>query len=256
MTRSLLLFLLAFAVAACTKDEAVAPTPDNRPSPAATAPAAPVPAGEPEQALVTAVTSLKREPNDAAKVDAADGKKVSNWVATLYRGEQVTVLKVQDDWAAIKASDESTGWMKKTDLLPNEGTSLATVFETVKTFNRPDLLALNAARTIESGTLLFVVKTKDQFSEVNFQGKATAWVLSEKLNMDVNEIAAAKLVNKIRWLKAKKDPAADQFLELARSQFGGSRLVTMFDEAAKAGTEPGEAAAPEGAGTAPAGGAN
>jgi SH3-like domain-containing protein len=233
------------ALVACSKDEMAKSTPEGQVGVAAPAgvPAAVVePKGEPETALVTSVTSLKKEPDDAAKIDGAGGKKVNNWVATLYRGEQVGVVKVQEDWAQVTTSDESTGWMKKDGLLPSEGTTLATIFETVKTFNRPDLLTLNATRTLEAGSLLVVVKTKDQFSEVNFQGKQTAWVLSEKLNMDGTEIAAAKLVNKIRWLKAKKDPAADQFLELAKSQFSTSRLVGMFDEVVRP-----DGAAPEGA---------
>ncbi len=233
------LSVVIFAVA-CSKEQA--PTPPQPQGPqlggaaAAVAPAG-APQAQAEEALVTGVTSLKREASDAQKLDDAAGKKVNNWVATLYRGEVVTVQSVKDDWAQVKASDDSTGWVKKDVLLPSEGTTLATLFEEAKTFNRPDLLAMNAKLTLEPGALLFVLKTKEQFSEVNVQGKTTAWVLSERLSTDSNEIAAAKIVNKIKWLKAKKDPQAKEFLELAKSQFGSSRLVGMLDEADKAGAD-------------------
>ena len=258
MKRSVFFLILAIcSLVACSKQEAAKPT-DGQVGVTGTAPTVSgEPKGQSEEALVTAVTSIKKEADEAAKIDGPGGKKINNWVATLYRGEQVTVLKVQDDWAQVKASDENIGWMKKDGLLPSEGTTLATIFETVKTFNRPDLLALNANRTLDPGSLLVVVKTKDQFSEVNYQGKQTAWVLSEKLNMDGTEIAAAKLVNKVRWLKGKKDPAADQFLELAKSQFSSSKLVGMFDEVTKPdAAAAGEGAAPAGDAAAPGAGPN
>jgi len=224
---------------------------DSEPSPSAAvesakdslAPAAPEAAAAREQALVTSVTSIRRERDEAAKVAGPDGKQVSNWVATLYRGEVVSVLKVQEDWAQVEASDTNMGWMKKDALLPVEGTTLATVLEPVKTFTRPDLMALNATqkgageaavvtvRTVEPGALLIVLKTKDQFSEVNLQGKSSTWILSEKLSVEANEIAAAKLITKYRWLQEKKDASASQYLELARSQYGSSRLVTMLTAA-------------------------
>ncbi len=196
----------------------------------ADAEAAQAAAAQPERAYVTAITGLKRQPNEEKKIDEG-GKKVSNWLATLYRGEEFTVTKVEGDYAFGKASDDTEGWLKKDTLLPTEGVTLATVLEEAKTFSRPDLLALNAQRKIEPGALLFVLKNKDQFVEVNFYGKSTAWVLAEKLATDSTEVAAAKLLNKIRWLKEKNDPTANEMLELARGQYGSTRVMGMLEEA-------------------------
>jgi hypothetical protein len=89
-----------------------------------------------------------------------------------------------------------------------------------------------------------VLKTKDQFTEVNHYGQASTWLLSEKLNTDSREIAAAKLLAKVRWLKSKNDPSADTVMELAKTQFGDSRLVGMANPDASIGA-PADAPAPD-----------
>ncbi len=239
----LILTSCVFAVLAfgCT-DETKTDAPPTPPVTAAVepAPAPSEPAAVSEAAYVTFVTGLRREPVEAQRIDDPTGaskKKISNWLMTLYRGEEVTILGVQDTWAKVRASDDSEGWVQKNGLLPVEGAAIATVFEPTKTFNRPDLLALNTSRTLDPAALLFVLKTKDQFSEVNYYGQGTAWVLSEKLNTDAREIAAAKLLAKVRWLKERKDASADEVMKLARAQFSDSKLVGMADDNAAIKTD-------------------
>ncbi|MFC1609330.1 hypothetical protein ACFL6C_00090 [Myxococcota bacterium] len=236
--------LFAFVLGGCKED----PQPETKPDePAAVEPtgaaepAEPEPAAELEQAYLTHVTGLRREPTEAKKVEIeGKKKKVNNWVMTLYRGEEVTVQEVRGEWTRVSASDDSEGWVKKNGLLPIEGVSLATVFEKAKTFYRPDLLAQNTSRMIDPASLLFILKTKDQFTEVNYYGQGKSWVLSDKLNADPKEISAAKLLAKVQWLKSRKDPDADKVMELARTQFGDSRLVGMADEEGKVKEEPAE----------------
>jgi uncharacterized protein YgiM (DUF1202 family) len=218
------------ALAACS--EKAAPEPTAPTPPTAAEPSEPAePAAEPEQAYLTYVTGIRRKPSDAKKVEVeGKTKKVHNWLSTLYRGEEVTVLEVQGDWARVVASDETEGWVKKTGLLPTEGVSLATLFEKTKTFHRPDLLAQNTSRSIEPATLLFVLKTKNQFTEVNYYGQGSVWVLSDKLSVDPTEISAAKLLAKVQWLKGRKDPDADKVMELARTHFGETKLVAMAND--------------------------
>ncbi|OGQ81302.1 MAG: hypothetical protein A2289_08750 [Deltaproteobacteria bacterium RIFOXYA12_FULL_58_15] len=204
-------------------------------------PAAPAGAAS-EQAYLTYVTGLRREASEAKKVELpGESKKAQNWIMTLYRGEEVTVIEVDGEWAKVRASDDSEGWVKKSGLLPIEGVELATVFEKTKTFQRPDLLAQNTSRQLDPGALVFVLKSKDQFTEVNYYGQGTVWVLSGTLNTEPKEIAAAKLLAKVQWLKARNDADADKVMELARSEFGDSKLVGMADSEGKIA---GEGAAP------------
>ena len=251
MHRLVSLLVVLMGAWACTKEPTAAPAQNEVTAVAPTAGVPAAPAAAVEQAYVTFVTGLRKEPTDAQKIDdAATGKKVGNWLTTLYRGEEVAILEVKGDWARVRASDDSEGWVQKNGLLPVEGVTVATVFEQAKTFSRPDLLALNATRVVEPGTLLFGLKTKDQFAEVNFYGQGSAWILAEKLNTDAREIAAAKLLAKVRWLKERKDTSADKVMELARTEFADSKLSGMADAdatihvpaavpAVNAGTEPG-----------------
>lgn len=177
-------------------------------------------------AFITQMTQVRKEPTDAKDVaDEANPKKkkVPNWLATLYRGEQVTVVANRNDWLQVQTSDEKTGWVKNDSVVL--GTEMATVLDRTKIFTRPDLLALNGAKQIEPGSLLFVQRMKDQFSEVNFGGTATAWVLTDVLSKEANEVDAAKLMHKARLLKDRNDPAADGLLELAKTHFANTRLV-------------------------------
>ncbi len=211
---------LGSLAAACEKASETTPTPSD---------VAPKVAEEqnPELAFVASPSPLRREPTDDTKVgDVNDPtKKVTNFLTTLQRGETVQVFRVEKEWARIKASDESPGWIKKDALVPAEGVSLATVLEPTKTFNRPDLVALIPNRLLEPATLLLITKTKEQFSEVNVKGQQTTWILSESLAIDVDEVGAAKLLSKAKSLQEKKDPGANELLDLAKSKFSNTKLI-------------------------------
>lgn len=253
MSRRAAIALLA--ISACTQpsgtkeDPAGTTTPPPAPTAAAPAPApAPAPSALGEEAYVTSVSGLRRAATEDRQIEdpsGKKGKKVSNWVTTLHRGEMVRVLEVQGEWARVRASDESEGWLKKDGLLPTEGVTMATVLAPAKTFDRPDLLALNAKRTLEPGQLLYVTKSKDQFSEVNHAGSALTWVLTEALTSDRREVDASKLVNKARWLEERKDANADAIWELARSQFGDTKVMQLLAPPEPPAEEPPAAPAPQ-----------
>lgn len=236
--RSSCLFAAALAFVACDNKKADAPTPTPQaavtPPPTAAQPVAAPDAAKPAAAsntgYVVYTTVLKREASEKPKVDDGKGKQVANWLATLYRGERVTIGKEEGDYIQAKTSGEVEGWTKKASLLIAPDVTEATVLEATDAFDRPDLLALNAKKKVNPGTLLFVVKNREQFSEVNASGAATIWVLNGRLSTDQNEIAVAKLLAKARSLKdsAKAEGAAD-LVNLAKSNFASAKLVTVME---------------------------
>ena len=213
--RRLAALALAAALAACSKKPGAAPA-------AAPAAAAPVPAG----AFVTVATSLRRAPTDAARVPGPSGKEVANALALLQRGERVAVAELRDEWARVRTSDDRDGWLRRATLVEGDEVVAATVLAPADVFDRPDLLAANARRHIEPGTLLLVVRTKPPFSEVNVSSGPDAWVLSERLSTAEREVSVAKLAEKARWLVRNGKPEdARQMLALAREHFAGSPLI-------------------------------
>ncbi len=210
---------LALTLAACGKAGAPAP------SGGATGPLAPPPAAN-GPAFVSAAATLRREPSDTPRVKGPAGKDVANTLAVLQRGERVTLLEPKEDWARVRTSDDREGWVKRASLLEGEGISDATVLAPADVFDRPDLLAANAKRKIEPGTLLLVVKTRPPFSEVNVSSGPNAWVLSDRLATGEKEVSVAKLAEKARYLKRSgKEDEARQIVALAREHFAGVPLV-------------------------------
>ena len=211
---------LAVAVAACSSK----PAPGA--APAATAPTATA-APAASQAFVSVATALRREPSEAARVAGpGGGKEVVNALTVLQRGERVTIVEAREEWAKVRSSDDRDGWLKRTTLVEGDGVAEATVLAAADVFDRPDLLAANARRKIEPGTLLLVVKSKPPFSEVNVSSGPDAWVLSERLSTAEREVSVAKLVEKARWLlRNGKGDEAKQMLALAREHFAGSPLI-------------------------------
>ena len=221
------LFLCGFvALAACHKSAAPG-SDDAAPNDGAAIPSDSAKAGNSGFVLYPSM-SVRRSPSDDKDVEDPNrkGKRLSNWLQVLYRGEQVSILDNKDDWTHIRTSDEKEGWVKTSQLLLLTGVEMATVSDKVKTFGRPDLLALSPNRLIDAGTLLFVLRSKDQFSEVNVTGSSSAWVLSDTLLKDPHEVEASKLLNKAHWLQDHNDAGAAQgLLDLARSQFETTKLV-------------------------------
>ena len=233
---------LTAALAACSK----------KPAPAAAGPAAPPAAAAPvPAAYVSAATALRREPTEAARVRGPAGKEVANALAVLQRGERVTVVEAREEWARIRASDDREGWLRRATLLEGEDLAEATVLVPADVFDRPDLLAANARRRIEPGTLLLVVRTKPPFSEVNVSTGPDAWVHSERLSTAAREVSVAKLAEKARWLvRNGKADEAKQILALAREHFAGSPLLDAL--AVELGEAPAPAVVPAAAPAAPA----
>lgn len=186
-----------------------------------------------ESAFVTGVAGVRRVASEDKMVDdeKKPGKKISNYITTLARGEQVQVLKVDGDWAQVRSSDEKEGWIRKDTLLPSEGVTMATTLDEAKTFDRPDLLALNAKRKVGAGALIYVVRNKDQFSEVNLGGTNTVWVLTSGLIADQREVDAAKLLNKARYLTERKDAGATDLLDLAKKEYGDTQVMKAYSAA-------------------------
>jgi len=220
--------------------------------------APPPPAAAGVATYVSSVTILRREPTDARKVPGPTGKEVGNFLATLQRGEKVTPAGEEkpageDAWVKVRSSDDREGWLKRSALLEGEGIVEATVVAPADVFDRPDLLAANAARKLEPATLLLVVRQRTPFSEVNVGSGGNAWVLTDRLSTAPSEVGIAKLAEKARWLKRSGKPEeALQILALARSQFAGGPLLDAV--AIQLGEQPPEAApapAPTGEPSAP-----
>jgi SH3-like domain-containing protein len=211
---------LAVALAGCGKSSSPPPAAGEWAPAAESAPAAPT------AAHVSSATSLRREPLDAPRVKGPTGKDVSNTLAVLQRGEQVALLEVRDEWARVRSSDDREGWLKRAAILEGDEVAEATVLVPADVFDRPDLLAANARRKIEAGTLLLVVKARAPFSEVNVSSGPNAWVLAERLATGEKEVSVAKLTEKARWLvRSGKPEEARRILALAREHFAGVALV-------------------------------
>lgn len=194
-------------------------------------------------AFVTQVSALRREPTETARVKGPSGKEVPNGLATLQRGERVTLLEPREEWARVRASDDREGWMRRSTLLEGDGIVEATVLQPADVFDRPDLLAANARRKIEAGTLVLVLRSRPPFAEVNVPGAAGAWVLAERLATGEREVLVAKLCEKARWLvRAGRKDEAVQVLALARDNFAGVPLVEVL--AAELGEAPTPGAVP------------
>jgi SH3-like domain-containing protein len=217
--------VLALVLAACSKQPAsgaAAPAAGAAPGPAA----AGAPAAAGSGAFVSVASALRREPTDAGKVPGPSGKDVPNALAVLQRGERVAVLEAREEWSKVRSSDDKDGWLRRSALVEGDGVAAATVLVAADVFDRPDLLAANARRRIEPGTLLLVVRAKAPFSEVNVSSGPDAWVLSERLSTAEREVSVAKLTEKARWLvRSGKADEAKQILALAREHFAGSPLV-------------------------------
>jgi len=214
---------LALALAACGKTTAPAPAAEGAAGASGPGMGAPVAA---TVAHVSSATTLRREPADAPRVKGPAGKILSNQLAILQRGEKVALLEVREDWARVRASDDREGWLKRGALLEGDDVAEATVLVPADVFDRPDLLAANARRKIDAGTLLLVVKARAPFSEVSVSSGPNAWVLSERLATGEREVSVAKLAEKARWLKRNGRPdEAKQIVALARQSFADVALV-------------------------------
>ena len=235
MLRIITPIALSLVIGACAKESPPAPqtaAPAPKPQPKAVAPAqAPEPSFTKEDGFVKTITSIRRVASDDQRITDPAGKstkKVSNWLATLYRGERVSVLEREGDWVQVKASDDTEGWMRTSSLIPSDNAILATNLEAVRVFSRPERAALKTGRNIEAGTLLFMMEAKDDFRRVNY-GTADTWIKAEGIVEDKSEIEAAKLLYRIRHMQKKKDPEVKELIELAHTEFKESKVIALLD---------------------------
>jgi SH3-like domain-containing protein len=193
------------------------------------------PPADPASRYVTVLATLRREPTEQAKVK----------IATLHRGERVTLVEARDDWSRVRASDGEEGWMKSASLLPASQVQEGTVLAVAWAFDRPDLLAANARRKLDPGTLLFIRKTKDLFTEVDAGPGASTWLLTDRVTTLPGDVASAKLVEKARFLRRNERPdEARELLALLRSRSPESPLVSVL--AAELGETAADGGTPEG----------
>lgn len=190
----------------------------------------PVSAGSvaPGNAFVAQVVALRRAPHEGRFLEANKKKGQPNVMTVLHRGEGLVVLQVQKDWLQVQISDEQTGWVKAQAVVVGTGLRPATTLSRLPCFTRPDLLALAGTQVVEPGTLLFVVRQKEAFSEVDVGGRNNVWVLSDALEEAPAEVQAAKIYQRARPLLARQDEAAQPLVALLRSRFGRTRLVHVL----------------------------
>lgn len=226
--------LVALLLCGCKKDEAPTSEPGPpvaRPEGTAVSEQTRSPVVSELPAFVLLTTVVKREPNEKAKVDEK-GKLVANWLATLVRGEEVSLLDTTEgDYRRVKTSDEVEGWVKRQSVRAGSEIAPAAVLEDAEVFDRPDPLALNSKKQIIAGSLVFSSRTKEQFGEVNVAGLGTVWVLQAKLTTEEPEVAVARLLSRARELTAGNNTdGANDLLHLAKSTFPSSRLVAGSSE--------------------------
>jgi SH3-like domain-containing protein len=202
--------------------------------------------------FVIVLSTLRREPTEQARVKSEGSKAaVANAIALLHRGERVSLVERRDDWSRVRASDGEEGWLKSAALAPVSEMQEGTVLLVAWAFDRPDLLAANARRKIDPGTLLFIRKTRDLFTEVDAGPGPSIWVLTDRVTTQPGDVAAAKLVEKARYLIRNERPGeARELLALLRSRSPDSPLVGVL--ATELGETPPDGGPPEGP-TGPAG---
>jgi hypothetical protein len=204
------------------------------------------PAADPASRFVTVLSTLRREPVEHGQVKPEGARTpLPNGLAVLHRGERVTFVESRGDWAHVRASDGVEGWLKGAVLLPASEVQEGTILVVAWAFDRPDLLAANARRKLDPGTLLFIRKTKDLFTEVDAGNGPPTWILTDRVTTQPGDVGAAKLVEKARFLRRSDRPAeALEVLSLLRSRAPESPLVPIL--AAELGEVPPGGGAPEG----------
>ncbi|MEN0066239.1 MAG: hypothetical protein AAGA48_29130 [Myxococcota bacterium] len=229
--------LLAIAVFGCSgvssdPEPAAEGTPEE-----AGAEAAEEPTNEPKDGFAIATTYLRSHATTERKIDDPDnpGKRISTYVATIYRGNDLTVVETKDDFVRVTLQDGSgnEGWIKGSRVTTADGAKLATVKEEVKTFSRPDLLSLNTTMKLAPGSVLVVTQSQGKFVEVDYPksqwSSASTWVLADTVVEGEDDVAAAQLISKVLYVREDSAEKAKPLEELAREQFAGNALLNLLD---------------------------
>lgn len=216
---------------ACTKEEKVAPPVTPPPvTPRTETPPSPPPAAAPTTAILASRAGFYKQATKDSKIDDGTGKKVSNWISLLHRGEKVDLLENGAEFTKVRASDGSEGWVTTSSLLTTAVLADATVVELTQAFDRPDLVAVSKTQ-IEPGTILFVLEEKAGFRQVNYRGTRNLWVMADKLSTDNAEIQMARFIERSRYLMEKeKGEGTQQLLSVAKSQFASAKLMPVLEQ--------------------------
>lgn len=188
-------------------------------------------------AFVREASALRRISSEARFVEAKGKKRQANVITLLQRGEAVEVLEAGTGFLRVKLSDEAVGWVRQSAIRAGQSLATATTLSRLHCFTRPDLLAMDGARNVEPGTLLFVLREKDAFAEVDTGANATIWVLSDALERGSAEIEAAKIYQRASAAAMRDAERAAPLFELLRNRFAATRLVQQLVPAAEATAE-------------------
>ena len=179
-------------------------------------------------AFVREPTALRRTPSLSRHVEASASKRQQpNVLVMLQRGESVLVLEEAEGFLRVRLSDEQEGFVRAGALRSGDHVVSATCLQETLTFARPDFLAMEHNRRIMPGSLVFVLRDKEAFAEVDagLGGQATTWVLADALERSSLEVEAAKLLQRARAVGERDPNAALPLLQLLRERFGATRLV-------------------------------
>ncbi len=199
--------------------------------------AAEEPTNQPKDGFALATTYLRKFATTKKYAEDPDnpGNNIRTYVATVYRGNALSVLEEQEDFVRVVLEDGSgnEGWLQSKRVTTAEGAKLATIKEEVKTFSRPELLSLNTNLKLAPGSVLVVTQDQGKFVEVDFpDGQWTSkvtWILSENLVTNEDDVAAAQLITKALLAREDGPEKAQPIEELAREQFAGNSLLKLLD---------------------------
>jgi SH3-like domain-containing protein len=210
-------------------------------------PAAP---SDPSLHVVAARATLRRLPSEQAQATVEGSRSpVANAIAILHRGDRVALIERSGHWTRVRASGGAEGWVRGAALIPGDAVQEGTLLVAAWAYDRPDLLTVNAKRKLEPGTLLFIRKTRDLFSEVDAGAGPSVWVLTDRISVRPGDVEDARLVEKARYLaRGDRREEAREVLALLRSRSPESPLVPVL--AAELGEAPPDAGAPPGGGAA------
>jgi hypothetical protein len=192
-----------------------------------------MPAESPLQNVYLTRTCTAQPPKDVAHAIAQP--------MILYRGEivQMGSFPAQNisNPLQVTLSDKSIAALDPNCLdLNNRIVGIATVVHAVKTFLRPDLLAMDPRLVVDAGTLLLLQRRVEQFTEVLVRPGVSSWVLTATLEKNAQEIEAAKLLSRSRELALEHPEEAAQMIQLLQSHWGTTRLVQAIFPPAPAAT--------------------
>jgi len=228
--------LLAILVVACSGG-GTEPIAEGTPDPEAEDEAAAEPF-ERKDGFAVSTTYLRSHPTTERRIEDPDnpGKKIGTYVATIYRGNALTVVEEQGEFIRVELQDGSgdVGWLQGKRVTTAEGAKLATIKEPTKTFSRPELLSVNTSLKLDPGAVLIVTQDQGKFVEVDYPrsqwSSASTWVLADSLVLGERDIEAAQLITKTLYMREDDPEKAKLIEELAREEFAGNTLLDLLDE--------------------------